>query len=85
MQRWTGQRWGVSIGHGGQPTIAEQRDTDLNEARAAALENPLVQAVMATFPGARIVDIRTPETITAEAAQTALPEVEDEWDPFEED
>lgn len=85
LQRWTGQRWGVSIGHGGQPTIAEQHDTELNEARAAALENPLVQAVMATFPGARIVDIRTPEAIAAEAAQTALPEVEDEWDPFEED
>jgi DNA polymerase III subunit gamma/tau len=85
LQRWTGQRWGVSIGHGGQPTIAEQRDAAMIAARAEALENPLVQAVMATFPGARIVDIRTPEAIAAEAAASALPVVEDEWDPFEED
>jgi DNA polymerase-3 subunit gamma/tau len=85
LQRWTGQRWGVSIGHGGQPTIAEQRDAAMIAARANALENPLVQAVMATFPGARIVDIRTPEAIAAEAAASALPVVEDEWDPFEED
>jgi len=85
LQRWTGQRWGVSIGHGGQPTIAEQRDAAMIAARADALENPLVQAVMATFPGARIVDIRTPEAIAAEAAASALPVVEDEWDPFEED
>jgi DNA polymerase III subunit gamma/tau len=33
------------------------------------------------FPGARISAVRKPE---AEAAVEALPEVEDEWDPFEE-
>ena len=38
---------------------------------------------MAQFPKARITAIRTPEDIAAEAQREALPEVEDEWDPFE--
>ena len=48
------------------------------------MQNPLVQAVFAAFPTARITDIRTPQETRTEAALTALPEVEDEWDPFEE-
>ena len=42
-----------------------------------------VQAVLAAFPGAKITEIRTPEAMQQEAAVQALPEVEDEWDPFE--
>jgi DNA polymerase-3 subunit gamma/tau len=44
-----------------------------------------MQAVMASFPGAKILSIRTPEEIAAAAVSEALPEVEDEWDPFEDD
>jgi len=84
LQGWTGARWGVSVvSTGGAPTIAEERDRDDNAARAAAMANPLVMAVMDAFPGAKITDIRTPEALAAEAAAQALPEVEDEWDPFE--
>ena len=84
LQGWTGARWGVSVvSTGGAPAIAEERDRDDNAARAAAMANPLVMAVMDAFPGAKITDIRTPEALAAEAAAQALPEVEDEWDPFE--
>ena len=84
LQGWTGGRWGVSVvSTGGQPTIAEVQDQDLNAARAEAMSNPLVQAVMAAFPGAKIAEIRTQEAMAASAAVEALPEVEDEWDPFE--
>ena len=41
-------------------------------------------AVLAAFPGAKITAIRSAEELVAEAAAQALPEVEDEWDPFEE-
>ena len=86
LQGWTGTRWGVSVvSSGGAPSIAEDRDRDQNAARAEAMENPLVQAVLASFPGARITEIRTPEALEAQAAAQALPEVDDEWDPFEED
>jgi DNA polymerase-3 subunit gamma/tau len=43
-----------------------------------------VKAVFVAFPDAEITAIRTLEDARAEAAITALPEVEDEWDPFEE-
>ena len=85
LQSWTGTRWGVSVvSAGGGQTIAEARDADHLAAQAGAMHNPLVQAVFAAFPSAQIIAIRTPEDTRAEAAITALPEVEDEWDPFEE-
>ena len=84
LQGWTGMRWGISVvNEGGAATLAEERDAEENAARAEALTNPLVQAVMAAFPGAKIADIRTPEAMAAAAQAEALPEVEDEWDPFE--
>ena len=83
---WTGARWAVSVvNEGGAPTIAEARDKDRLDAEDEASTIPLVQAVMAAFPGAKIVAIRTPEAMEALAAIEALPEVEGEWDPFEDD
>ncbi len=86
LQGWTGVRWGVSVvNSGGGKTIAEVRDADQLKAEAKARQHPLVAAVFQAFPDARITEIRTPEDIVAEAATEALPEVDDEWDPFEED
>ena len=86
LQTWTGNRWVVSIvSEGGAPTIAELRDAEDNALKSQAAEHPMVQAVLDRFPGARITEIRTPEQIAASAEAEALPEVEDEWDPFEED
>lgn len=84
LQGWTGARWGVSVvSSGGKPTIAEDRDRDRLAAEAEAMQNPLVQAILTAFPGAKIAEIRTPEQMAQSAAVEALPEVEDEWDPFE--
>ncbi|SIO29561.1 DNA polymerase III subunit gamma/tau [Vannielia litorea] len=86
LQTWTGVRWGVSVvGSGGGETIAERRDAARLALEAEALKHPLVQSVLAEFPGAKIKEIRTVKEIEAEAALEALPEVDDEWDPFEED
>jgi len=83
LQGMTGARWGVSVvSQGGAATIAEARDADRMAEHAAAAALPLVQAVLAAFPGARVVEVRDP---AAMAAAEALPEVEDEWDPFEAD
>jgi len=85
LQVWTGARWGVSVvSTGGAATLREQREAQDSAAQAEAMQHPLVQAALAAFPGARIAAIRTPEAQAAEAAAQALPEVEDEWDPFEE-
>ncbi|MDX5358500.1 MAG: DNA polymerase III subunit gamma/tau [Rhodobacterales bacterium] len=87
LQLWTGQRWGISVvGQGGGPTLAEEKDADFTAAKAEQeATNPLVQAVLAAFPGARITEIRSAAALAEQAAAEALPEVEDEWDPFEED
>ncbi len=86
LQGWTGVRWGVTLVNGcTAPTIAEIRDAERLELERAAMEHPMVKAVFAAFPKAEITAIRTPDDIAARAAQEALPEVEDEWDPFEEE
>jgi DNA polymerase-3 subunit gamma/tau len=84
MQLWTGERWAVSVvNSGGAPTIASIRDAKENALREDAIAHPMMQAVLAQFPQAKITSIRTPEDIAAAAVTEALPEVEDEWDPFE--
>jgi DNA polymerase-3 subunit gamma/tau len=86
LQQLTGNRWSVIVvNEGGAETIAEVRDAADNALQAKTANHPLVQAVLAQFPKAKIKSIRTPGQIAAEAVQDALPEVEDEWDPFEDD
>ncbi len=86
LQRWTGNRWAVTlVNEGGAKTIAGERDAEEMSLRAEAESHPLVQAVKDAFPGAQIIEIRTARQIANEAQAEALPEVEDEWDPFEED
>ena len=84
LQLWTGNRWAVTIvNEGGGETIAEVKDAKQNALVAEVKAHPLWQAVISSFPKASIGGIRTPEQIAAEAVSAALPEVEDEWDPFE--
>ena len=73
------------VSDGGAETIAEVRDAAELALFAQAKEHPLVQAVFDAFPNAKILKITTPEEIAENAAEEALPEVDDEWDPFEED
>ena len=85
LQRWTGARWAIILSNTGTTTtIAEDRTAAEDAIKAEAQQHPLMQAAMASFPNAKIIDIRTAAEITADAELDALPEVEDEWDPFEE-
>ncbi len=85
LQGWTGARWGVSVvAEGGAATIAEARNAGRIAAEAEArAENPVVRAIFAAFPQARFEEITLAADLAAEQAAEALPEVEDEWDPFE--
>ncbi|PHQ93875.1 MAG: hypothetical protein COB39_14310 [Marinosulfonomonas sp.] len=86
LQGWTGARWAVTlVNEGGAQTLAETRDADQMALEEEARDHPLVQAVLTTFPGAKITRITTPKALQAIAAADALPEVDDEWDPFEDD
>ena len=55
----TGGNWQVERVHGhadAQPSLEDSRAADADAAEAAMHDDPLVKAVMAAFPGARIMD-----------------------------
>ncbi|SUE62644.1 DNA polymerase III subunit gamma/tau [Roseomonas gilardii] len=55
----TGQRWTVVLSNAeGEPTLAQQGKAVAAQARELAESHPLVQAVLAAFPGAEIADVR---------------------------
>ncbi len=85
LQGWTGARWGVTIvNQGGAPTLADTRDAERIAAETAArADNPVVQAIFNAFPAAQFEAITLARDIAQASQAEALPEVEDEWDPFE--
>jgi DNA polymerase-3 subunit gamma/tau len=59
LKDWTGQPWLVaSEGGGGAETLLDRQRREQAAAMADALAEPFVQAMMQTFPGAEIVEIR---------------------------
>jgi len=55
----TGTRWTIALATAaGDPTLAEQGDAADAARRSAAAEHPLVRAILAAFPGARIEAVR---------------------------
>jgi DNA polymerase-3 subunit gamma/tau len=68
LDRWTGKRWVVALSReAGQPTIRQRRDADRQELRTSLEQHPLVQSVLRSFPGAKIVDVRSKADKAAEA------------------
>ncbi len=85
LQAWTGVRWAISlVSAGGKPTIDVKRQAKKANLKELAAAHPMAQAVFSAFPKAIISDVKTLQAITAQAQVDALPEVDDEWDPFEE-
>ncbi|MCB1333959.1 MAG: DNA polymerase III subunit gamma/tau, partial [Roseivivax sp.] len=86
LQRWTGNRWAVTLVNGcAAETVVEKRTAAERAIKAEAARHPLVAAALAAFPGAEITAVRTAQEVAAEVQAEALPEVDDEWDPFEEE
>jgi DNA polymerase-3 subunit gamma/tau len=82
LQLWTGVRWGVSVvGSGGGATIAEVREAQKGDLRARSLAHPMVQAVLAAFPGAEIREVRQGDALEPAAPPPA--DERDDWDPFD--
>ncbi|MGH6937214.1 MAG: DNA polymerase III subunit gamma/tau, partial [Methylocella sp.] len=62
LQEWTGSRWMVAIsGAPGAPSLKEQEDAKASAALSGVRTEPLVQSVLAAFPGAEIAGIRAYE------------------------
>ena len=75
LQKWTGRRYIVTLSREeGGATLAEEEKARRESAILDARADPAVAAILARFPGARIVNIRLPETKeTAEADDQPLP------------
>ncbi|MGH6894599.1 MAG: DNA polymerase III subunit gamma/tau, partial [Dongiaceae bacterium] len=59
LAEWTGKRWLISVSaHAGEPTLKEQAAALARAQRAEAARHPLIQAVLAAFPGATIDEVR---------------------------
>jgi DNA polymerase-3 subunit gamma/tau len=69
FSQWTNRRWMVVVSaEPGQATVKAQDDARQAELKTGLRADPLVQAVLARFPGAEIVDVRK-----ADAVPQALP------------
>jgi DNA polymerase-3 subunit gamma/tau len=79
LKEWTGERWLIAAqGGGGAESLWERQKREEREVRAQIEQDPFVLAVMATFPGAEIVGIRT--IAQPEAPEGSATETEDDDD-----
>jgi DNA polymerase III subunit gamma/tau len=61
LSDWTGRRWMVIVSsEPGMPSIYAQEQARKAELKDGVRDDPLVQAVLARFPGAEIVGVRAP-------------------------
>jgi len=59
LTEWTGRRWLVSVSStAGKPTLMTQKAAQTDAMRSGAENNATVQAILKTFPGARIEAVR---------------------------
>jgi DNA polymerase-3 subunit gamma/tau len=74
LETWTGRRWMVALSReeGGQ-TLAEAEAAKRNDAILDAKSDPAVAAILARFPGAKIIDVRIPNVPETEAGDADLP------------
>jgi len=71
---WTGRRWMVAVSaEAGSPSLRTQAELRKAEMKDGVRGDPLVQAVMERFPGAEIVDVRTPGPAPEQTGETQAP------------
>ncbi|MFQ3596117.1 MAG: DNA polymerase III subunit gamma/tau, partial [Sphingomonadaceae bacterium] len=58
LSQWTGEAWQVEIGVGRGATLQDEADARAAQARAAALADPTVRALLDAFPEGRLVAVR---------------------------
>ena len=76
---WTGKRWIVVVSkEEGAPTMRAQAEAQQAEIERGVQSDPLVQAVLERFPGAKIVGVTQNATDAAEPAPDLPPDSEDE-------
>jgi DNA polymerase III subunit gamma/tau len=63
LQDWTGRRWIIAVSsEAGSETLREVADRETAMLLADIKKAPLVQAILNSFPGARVIDVRETDT-----------------------
>ena len=76
---WTGKRWIVVVSkEEGAPTMRAQAEAQQAEIERGVQSDPLVQAVLNRFPGAKIVGVTQNATEAGEPVPDVLPDSEDD-------
>jgi DNA polymerase-3 subunit gamma/tau len=80
LAAWTGRRWMIAVSsEEGAPTMRSQMEAEKAELMRGVRSDPLVQSVLARFPGAEIVDVRRKGSVPeAPAADPEMPPSGDE-------
>ncbi len=74
LRAWTGRSWLVSLSkEQGGATLAEAEQAKRDNAFLDARADPTVAAILARFPGAKIIDVRIPDAPAQEGDETDLP------------
>lgn len=86
LRSWTHQDWQIVLHNdGGAATLKEQQTAQKEQQTAEILAHPILREVISLFPKAKVTDVTSAQDHTAQIINDALSEVEDEWDPFEDE
>jgi len=74
LETWTDRRWMVALSREeGSGTLAEAEASKRETAFMDAKSDPTVAAILARFPGAKVIDVRIPDAPEAETTVVDLP------------
>ncbi|MEE3502430.1 DNA polymerase III subunit gamma/tau [Acidiphilium acidophilum] len=83
LEAETGHRWTIALSReAGAPSMVEARETARDAAREDALAHPLVQAIFATFPGAKIASVEPEDPAPLAEAPAMPPYIGDDAPPM---
>jgi DNA polymerase-3 subunit gamma/tau len=83
LKLWTGRLWVISLANDAAhvPTMRQQREEHVEAAHAQAHDDPLVQAILDTFPGSRLLPVKVNfEQIPIEAYADAIRDSDEDDD-----
>ena len=82
LGEWTGGKWFVSVSRDeGGPTMAEEEARDRSDRLADAKSDPAVAAILAAFPGAKIIDVRVPAEDDQQTAEDFVEPADEDDEP----
>jgi DNA polymerase-3 subunit gamma/tau len=80
LQEWTGKRWLITVST--KPpegmTLRQEKEQRHQAATAAAHEDPLVKAILETWPGAKVVNVTVRDEAAVAAPETNPPPPEED-------